>query len=148
LKSFLYIIELHIKMNLSEIPEGAVIISRNNNISNKEYCINTIEDFIKQLRDIRRDEIFERTKKDVVDRDNREQWPSTSVLKAYKEGKINKFKIFTENYAGDSPEDPKWIKRWNGFIKSLKDLDDADATKKISAFMAAQRKKKYDRSKR
>ncbi len=114
-------------------------------INNKEESINVIEEFIVSLRGTRTQKLLDAAKENVVDRDDRQQWPSASVLKAYKEGKINAFKIFTEKYANDSG--PKWESRWTKFVDSLEGKVDEEAIKLISAFMAAQRKKKYDRTK-
>jgi hypothetical protein len=116
------------------------------NILNYDFCKEEIEKFIVELRTARTLKLLEASKKDVVERDDRQQWPSSTILKAYKEGKIGAFKKFTEEYASDSGE--KWEKRWSEFEASLVDKNDEEATKLISKFMAAQRKKKYDRSKR
>ena len=114
-------------------------------LNNKEECIKLIEEFIINLRSARQKVLLDKTTDNIIERKDRQQWPSASVLKAYKDGKIDAFKKFTEEYAGDSGE--KWEKRWTAFVNSLEGATDQEATKLISAFMAAQRKKKYDRSK-
>lgn len=133
----------------NEIHDASInsfITKIKNNISDITFCHEEIQKFIIELRTARTMKLLETNKKDVVEREDRQQWPSATVLKAYKEGKIGAFKKFTEEYAGDSGE--KWEKRWVDFDASLADKTDEEATKLISKFMTAQRKKKYDRSKR
>lgn len=85
----------------------------------------------------------------MVDREDREQWPATTVVKAFLEGKIDRFKAYCESYNGDNSEDAKWIKRWTTFIKSLEETkEDRETLKELcSKFMAAQRVQKYRRTK-
>jgi hypothetical protein len=132
----------------NEIDDASInmfIANIKENITNYDFCKEHTEKFIVELRTARTLKLLEATKKDVVERDDRQQWPSTTVLKAYKEGKIATFKKFTEEYAGDSGE--KWEKRWTEFEDSLADKTDEEATKLISKFMTAQRTKKYRHSK-
>lgn len=105
-----------------------------------------IHDFVENLRRIRHNQLC---KKDILERDNRQQWPASTVVQAFLEGKIESFKHYTEQHAGESPEDPKWVKRWNQFLQSLKDAhQETEKMKKIcSQFMTAQRVKKYRRGK-
>lgn len=46
--------------------------------------------------------------KNPLDRKNRQQWPAASVLRAYKEGQLDLFRKFQENYTGDVADEPKW----------------------------------------
>jgi hypothetical protein len=80
-----------------------------------------------------------------VSREDREQWPSVTVVKAFLEGKLDKFKTYTEQRVGEKPEDPKWMKRWATFVASLeKHRSDECILKELcSKFMTAQRIKKY-----
>jgi hypothetical protein len=121
------------------------ILCIKNNINNETQCTEYIEKFIIDLRKNRTLVLLQINTNDVVERDDRQQWPSSSVLKAYKDGRLSVFKKFTEEYAGDSGE--KWEKRWAEFENSLANKSDDEAITLISKFMAAQRKKKYHRNK-
>ena len=105
-----------------------------------------IKTFVENLRRIRH---YALCAKDTVERDDREQWPAITVAKAFLEGKLDKFKAYTEMHAGEKPDDPTWIKRWTTFTTSLEqNRGDANALKSMcSKFMAAQRIKKYRASK-
>jgi hypothetical protein len=101
-----------------------------------------IREFIENLRKQRHDLLIQKRNHDAnpLERDTRQQWPSVSVLRAWKEDKLDLFKAFQENYTGDSPECPKWQKRWNGFVTSLSSAESDEARKSlISKFMTAQR---------
>ena len=86
----------------------------------------------------------------MVEREDREQWPATTVVKAFLEGKMDKFKAYTETHTGETIEDPKWVTRWSNFMKSLEDNKNNEAVLKelCSKFMTAQRTKKYRRGKK
>jgi hypothetical protein len=86
----------------------------------------------------------------VVEREDREQWPSRSVVRAFLEGKIHHFKAFTEEQSGDDPKDKKWNARWTTFMDSLEKVrDDEEEMKRLSsAFMTAQRAKRWRRGKK
>jgi hypothetical protein len=103
-----------------------------------------IRAFVENLRRIRHIALCA---KDIVEREDREQWQSITVVRAFLEGKIDKFKIHNETH--ESPEDPKWIKRWDTFIASLKQHRSDESVLKdlCSKFMTAQRTKKYRASK-
>ena len=100
----------------------------------------TIRDFIEDLRRIRHNELCYNKNAKIVDREDREQWPSTTVLRAYEEGKINQFKEFQEKYTGDKPEDVFWKNKWAKFMEDLKGDNKIDIIKK---FMTAQRTRVY-----
>ena len=97
------------------------------------------------MRRIRHNELCYNKNAKIVDRENREQWPSTTVLRAYEEGKINQFKEFQEKYTGDAPEDAFWKKKWEKFMEDLKGENKLDIIKK---FMRAQRTRVYRAKKR
>lgn len=101
-----------------------------------------IKAFVENLRRIRHNELCA---KDTVERDDRQQWPAITVVKAFLEGKLDKFKAYTETHVGEKPEDPKWIKRWTTFTSSLEQNRSNESVLKdvCSKFMAAQRIKKY-----
>ena len=105
-----------------------------------------IKAFVEKLRRIRH---YALCAKDTVERDDREQWPAITVVKAFLEGKLDKFKAYTETRAGEKPDDLTWIKRWSTFVESLEqNRCDAHALKSTcSKFMTAQRIKKYRASK-
>ena len=81
----------------------------------------------------------------IVERDDRQQWPATSIVRAYLDGKIDNFKKFTEMQSGDNPDNPSWQKRWGDFAKSLEDNKHSEMKMKelCSKFMTAQRIKRY-----
>ncbi len=124
------------------------ILQVKNNNSFKE-SEEVIRDFVEDLRRIRHNQLCYEKNSKLVEKDDRQQWPNTTVARAFLEGKINTFKKFTEEYSGDNSDDPKWNKRWNSFLKSLEDNKNyIDALKKeCSKFMTAQRAKKFRRSK-
>jgi Trp operon repressor len=105
-----------------------------------------IRAFIEGLRKKRHDILSQKNnyKANPLERDTRQQWPSVSVLRAWKENKLDLFKEFQENYTSDSPDCPKWQQRWNGFVDSLRDASSDDERKTcISKFMTAQRTRVY-----
>ena len=106
-----------------------------------------IKAFVENLRRIRHNQLCA---KDVVEREDREQWPATTVVKAFLEGKMDKFKAYTETHTSETIEDPKWVMRWSNFMKSLEDNKNNEAVLKelCSKFMTAQRTKKYRRGKK
>jgi organic radical activating enzyme len=101
-----------------------------------------IRAFVENLRRIRHNQLCA---KDTIEREDREQWPAVTVVKAFLEGKIDKFKQYTEEHVGEKQDDPKWIKRWNSFVTSLANNRENEKSLKdlCSKFMAAQRIKKY-----
>ena len=105
-----------------------------------------IRTFVEDLRRIRHNELCIESK-NVVDRDDRQQWPAATVVRAFLENKLDTFKKFTEEQTGDNPNDNTWQKRWESFIKSLEDNKDNEEKLKdiCSKFMAAQRIKRYRR---
>ena len=108
-----------------------------------------IKAFVENLRRIRHNQLCA-NKSQVIDRDNREVWPAATVVKAFLEGKLDKFKQFTEANTEENPEDPKWTKRWSAFLTSLEENREKEDVLKIlcSKFMTAQRTKKYRHAKK
>jgi len=98
--------------------------------------------FVTTLRRLRHNKLCA---KDVVEREDREQWPATTVVKAFLEGKLDKFKEYSEAHANENPKDQTWIKRWSSFVKTLEENKNNEVAlkDKCSKFMAAQRMKKY-----
>jgi len=112
-----------------------------------EQTEDIIRAFVEELRRLRHNELC--AKKDLIERSDRQQWPSHMVVRAFLEGKLDTFKTFTETYTDESPEDPKWMNHWNIFIESLENARNNEITLKelCSKFMTAQRTKKYRKSK-
>ena len=108
----------------------------------KDDAEKAIKVFVENLRRRRHNALCV---KDVIEREDREQWPATTVVKAFLEGKLDKFKMYTEGNTNENSEDPKWIKRWSSFIKTLEENKNNEAVLKdlCSKFMTAQRIKKY-----
>jgi hypothetical protein len=104
-----------------------------------------IKAFVENLRRIRHNQLCA---KDIVEKEDREIWPAITVVKAFLEGKLEKFKAHTEAHTGENANDPKWMKRWSAFVESLeKNRDHRQELKnQCSKFMAAQRIKKYRQS--
>ena len=104
-----------------------------------------IKAFVENLRQIRHNQLCA---KDIVEKEDREIWPAITVAKAFLEGKLEKFKAYTEAHTGENANDPKWMKRWSAFVESLeKNRDHRQELKnQCSKFMAAQRIKKYRQS--
>jgi hypothetical protein len=106
----------------------------------KEDAEKAIKKFLEELRRIRHNALCA---KDVVEREDREQWPATTVVKAFLEGKMDKFKAYMEQE--EDSADPKWNKRWTAVMKSLEDnREDKNKLQELcSKFMTAQRVKRY-----
>ena len=106
-----------------------------------------VKGFVENLRRIRHNALCA---KDTVEREDREIWPATTVVKAFLDNKLDKFKQYTESHVGENTEDPKWIKRWNQFVISLEQNRHNEVTLKdiCTKFMMAQRIKKYRSSKK
>jgi hypothetical protein len=99
--------------------------------------------FVENLRRVRHNKLCYDRNAGIVDKVDRQQWPATTVVRAFLDGKISGFKAFMEA-TGEDPADPKWVKRWTGFIQSLEDAGDAEKMKTLcSKFMTAQRTKRY-----
>jgi hypothetical protein len=112
-------------------------------IKDSEKIIRT---FLEDLRRLRHNELCYNKNSNIIDRENRQQWPSTTVLRAYKEGKIGQFKEFQEKYTGIADE--QWQMRWNKFINNLNSSpDDSKKLEIIKKFMTAQRIRVYRASK-
>jgi len=105
--------------------------------------------FVENLRRIRHNKLCFDKNASIVDKEDRQQWPATTVVRAFLDGKLAAFKTFTESYTNEDSADPKWVKRWTAFVDSLeKARDDQVAMKTLcSKFMTAQRTKKYRHSK-
>ena len=103
-----------------------------------------IHEFIVHLRYLRYSIKYTKA---PVEREDRQQWPSHTIVRAFVEGKITLFKQWTEAYAGDDPADPVWIKRWDDFVATLEAHQEEKTRLSLCrAFLTAQRTKKYRRS--
>ena len=101
--------------------------------------------FVENLRRIRHNQLCFQKNASIVDKEDRQQWPATTVVRAFLDGKLDRFKAFTEASTDETPTDPKWVKRWEGFIASLEAARDNPEVMKglCTKFMTAQRTKKY-----
>jgi len=115
----------------------------------KEEAEKVIKAFVENLRRIRHNQLCHKKEADVVEREDREQWPATTVVKAFLEGKLDRFKQYNEMRTGENAENPKWNTRWTAFVTSLEqNKTEEDVLKELcSKFMTAQRIKKYRQSK-
>lgn len=115
-------------------------------------CEAAIKEFIVWLRNIRHNNLCAAINtKRVLEKDDRHHYRADGILILFglnDANEIAKFKAYTETYAGDDANDPKWNTRWNTFVTTLQKTEHVDEKKKlVSNFLAAQRKKKFDRSK-
>lgn len=108
-----------------------------------------IRDFVENLRRIRHNELCHIKNTKIVDRNDRQQWPAITIVRAFHDGKIDTFKQFTEEQTGDNPDDETWQNRWQSFIKSLEDnkQDELKLKDLCSKFLTAQRIKRYRKNK-
>jgi hypothetical protein len=112
----------------------------------EEHPESLVKEFILSLRTLRHNALCYANSK-VLDREDRQIWKNDTVLRAFKEKKLDKFKEFTETNTGDKPSDPIWTKRWDTFVDSVnKETDDSKKKTLISKFLTAQRTKKFRRS--
>ena len=110
-------------------------------IENAELRIQT---FIEELRSQRHTLACFKKNGKILDRGDREQWPSSTVLRAFNEGKIDTFKQFTEHKNSEQPTNPSWIQRWNTFMNSMQtSTNDTEKKEIIGNFLRALRTKKY-----
>jgi hypothetical protein len=109
----------------------------------------TIRQFVENLRTLRHNQLCYKKNASLVDREDREQWPATTVVRAFLDGKLDAFKKHTETQTGDDPEDSNWQTRWNCFVTSLEENRASEKAMKAlcSKFLTAQRTKRYRRGK-
>lgn len=110
----------------------------------------TIRAFVEELRTMRHNQLCYKKNASIVDREDREQWPATTVVRAFLDGKLDAFKKHTETQTGDKPEDATWQTRWNKFTASLEENRANESAMKelCSKFLTAQRTKRYRRQTR
>jgi len=109
-----------------------------------EHSEPIIRAFVENLRRLRHNELQQQSN-NILEKEDRLIWPSTTVARAFLEGKLDAFKAYTETHTNESPNNPKWIKRWTDFVESLNThrTDEAKLKELASKFMTAQRIKKY-----
>jgi hypothetical protein len=122
---------------------------KNKSFKDAESAIRT---FIQWLRTIRHNQLCAITNsQQILEKEGRQHYRTDGILVLFNTGsadQIANFKKHTEDYAGDSPADPKWETRWNSFVKSVENGENDEVKKEcIAKFLRAQRKKKMDRSK-
>lgn len=101
-----------------------------------------IRAFLEDLRRLRHNSLCYNKNSNVIDREDRQQWPSSTVLRAYNEQRLEQFKVFQENYTGVN--DAPWQTRWNKFVDNLNSsADDTKRLEIIKKFMTAQRTRVY-----
>jgi hypothetical protein len=99
-----------------------------------------IRTFIEELRNKRHNKIVAKyNKKRAPTTSERQQWPSASILKAYKENELDTFKTWLDEQ-DDNSEEPAEISRWESFKQQLEgDATDEDKIAYISKFLRARR---------
>ena len=109
-----------------------------------------IKAFIDTLRQLRHNQLCYDKNSSIVDKEDRQQWPTGTVVRAFLSGKLDRFKTFMETTHGEEPENPKWVKRWATFTQSLEQhrLDEEQLKILCSKFMTAQRIKRYREGKK
>jgi len=102
-----------------------------------------IKAFVENLRRLRHNKLCAKT--DLIEREDRQQWPSHTIVKAFLENKLDRFKAMTEEATSEIPDEPKWKKRWETFIADLEANRANETVLKnlCSKFIRAQRTKKY-----
>lgn len=114
--------------------------------SSKEDATQLIKDFVETLRTKRHNALSKSKNDEMRFREDKQIWDSKDVLEALHQDKIHLFKEHTEKASGDNPEDPKWCKRWDEFLQSLREEESEEAQKSlITKFFAAQRAKRQRR---
>lgn len=109
----------------------------------------TIRTFLEDLRTLRHNQHCYKKNASIVDREDREQWPAITIVRAFLDGKLDAFKKHTEIQTSDDPENPVWQKRWNTFVATLESNKDNEKELKAlcSKFLTAQRTKRYRHNK-
>jgi hypothetical protein len=148
----------YIKENntLEDIPEFEAhwnILLQTVKSSTRAQAEPAIKEFILWLRNIRHNKLCAVTNaKKMLEKEDRQHYRTDGLLILFNTKNIDeiaKFKAHTEEYTGDSPDDKKWANRWNEFVTAVeKEPSDENKKKLISNFLAAQRKKKFNRSNR
>jgi hypothetical protein len=108
----------------------------------------TIRQFVENLRMMRHNQLCHKKNASIVHREDREQWPATTIVRAFLDGKLDTFKKHTETQTGDDPEDIAWQARWNDFVISLEEnrADKKSMKALCRKFLTAQRTKRYRRN--
>jgi hypothetical protein len=91
-----------------------------------------IRQFIEDLRGIRHSKLVKEYNeiRNSPDREDRQQWPSATILKVYKEGKISMFQSWLDGQDGITEDSSK---RWDALLKKLeKTVADAELQEIIS----------------
>lgn len=100
-----------------------------------------IETFIEMLRSLRHDKHVKdyNAKRNAPERNNRQQWPSSTILKVYHEGKLELFGRWLTEQDGKHDEE-----RWTAFQNSLTAaIDDTDRKEHIQRFLRNRRSRKW-----
>jgi hypothetical protein len=134
--------------DISKIPDWEmkwatfVLAVKNASAEDSEVLI---RNFVEDLRRIRHNELCYNKNAKIIDREDRQQWPAATVVRAFQDDKLEPFKEYCEHHINVEPTDSNWHKRWELFIQKLEqNKDNIEELKKIcSKFMTAQRTMKY-----
>lgn len=99
-----------------------------------------ISKFILDLRKVRHDKLLEKGKVDVLERTDRSVYPKETVLKAWKSGKIQRYKEFLETNTSSELLSERWVR----LIANLEsNTDDSELLEIIEKFQTALRIARY-----
>ena len=104
-----------------------------------------IRSFIEELRSKRHNKIVTEynNKRNSIDRDDRQQWTSASILKLYKTNQLDIFQSWLTEQDNDADE-PATISRWDKLVEQLgSPATDKEKQSVISKFLTARRARKY-----
>ena len=107
-----------------------------------------IRDFVETLRVKRHNELCVR-RNNILEREDRQVWPTKTIVQAFLSGLLEPFKEYCESYAGEDPADVQWQKRWLVFTGKLETMrsDESGLLDCVSKFLTNQRTRKYRASK-
>jgi hypothetical protein len=90
--------------------EGTITV-----IGGFEFAKPIIQEFIESLRKTRTLKLLEKTKKNILDRTDREVWPKETILQAFNADKMNDVKTHYEK----KDTGTNWEKRWAKLLEDL-----------------------------
>lgn len=100
-----------------------------------------IETFIEMLRGLRHTKIVKEynAKRNAPDREDRQQWPSATILKVYHEGQLELFRLWLAEQDGEHDAE-----RWTAFENQLcTSADDLERKEYIQRFLRNRRSRKW-----
>jgi hypothetical protein len=101
-------------------------------------CSKVIQQFICSLRRNRHTELCYAKNAKIVERPDRQKWPSSTIVRAFLDGKISEFKKYIDTNGCDQ-------EKWNEFISSLEDNkhNRGALVQLCSKFLATMRIRRY-----